>query len=388
MDSVSVSQVVDAAAKILGLERQGLRREKKPPLLSVCMIVKNEERSICDALESVHRAADEIIVLDTGCTDETIERASRFPKVKVFSHPIELIEDFSALRNEAFSYATGRYVMWLDAGDRVSDAQQLRKEVRKEASDVISLKTVFGSSVFWRERVVPRLFARFQHRVHETMVITGLSERRVDSVVVNHKWFDKVGREDSLVRNVRLLKLMLDESPPDQPDRPRWEYYLARELKKLGRLDEALEHYRIRAGQEGFWEDRAKAAIDVALIQQQKKNFLEAIRAGYEAMKLCDGWRDPYYVIGDAYFWLGNYDRAIGWFQHALTIPKPNTTVLSVWEDVYTYLCQCQLSHCYEKLSDSGKALYWAMEELKAAPESQRVRIRARIKKFKGDLDA
>ena len=70
--------------------------------ISLCMIVKNEERVLARCLNSALRAVDEIITVDTGSTDKTKEIAARYSD-KVFD--FEWCDDFSAARNFAFSKA-------------------------------------------------------------------------------------------------------------------------------------------------------------------------------------------------------------------------------------------------------------------------------------------
>lgn len=82
--------------------------------ISLCMIVKNEERVLARCLNSALRAVDEIITVDTGSTDKTKEIAARYSD-KVFD--FEWCDDFSAARNFAFSKAERDYILWLDADD-------------------------------------------------------------------------------------------------------------------------------------------------------------------------------------------------------------------------------------------------------------------------------
>ena len=68
--------------------------------ISLCMIVRNEEESLERCLESARNVADEIIIVDTGSTDGTIDIAKRYTQ-KVYEFP--WIDDFAAARNFAFS---------------------------------------------------------------------------------------------------------------------------------------------------------------------------------------------------------------------------------------------------------------------------------------------
>ena len=352
-------------------------------LLSLCMMVKNEETNVGAALQSATNIADEFIVVDTGSTDRTKDVVKRVLEGRNYQivdyDPGTPIRSFSEVRNVAFEYATGRYVMWLDAGDRVTDDVALRKVVEKQEFDSYSLRTLYGGLAYWRERIVLRCFAEFVDDVHETMRIDGLSSTQIVDVTVEHHWTEKKGRETSLKRNVRLLRQMIEREGPDHPRYPRWVYYLARDMMQDGLAEQALSYFEERARLNGFWEERALAAISVARIHMMAKRYVQAIQAAYEAMKMCDGWRDPYYIVGDAYFWLGNYPTAIRWFEHCLKIPRPSTS-LGVNAALYSWLPYCQLSYSHERSGNKSEALRWLMEERKVAPAGQLDRINERVK--------
>ena len=82
--------------------------------ISLCMIVKDEQDVLKRCLESVKNIVDEIIIVDTGSTDNTIEIA------KEYTHKIYHLKwenDFAKARNYSLSKATKDYILWLDADD-------------------------------------------------------------------------------------------------------------------------------------------------------------------------------------------------------------------------------------------------------------------------------
>lgn len=91
--------------------------------ISVCMIVKNEEKVLARCLDSLRPIADEIIIADTGSTDATKEIAARYTD-KIYD--FTWIDDFAAARNFVFSKATKDYIYSADA-DEVLDAENCRK---------------------------------------------------------------------------------------------------------------------------------------------------------------------------------------------------------------------------------------------------------------------
>ena len=86
--------------------------------LSVCLIVKDEEQVLERCLSCAAAFADEIVVVDTGSSDNTVEIAKQFTDKVYF---FKWCDDFSAARNFAFEKAGCDLVMWLDADDVITD---------------------------------------------------------------------------------------------------------------------------------------------------------------------------------------------------------------------------------------------------------------------------
>jgi tetratricopeptide (TPR) repeat protein len=102
------------------------------PRLSVAMIVRDAADSLADTLDSIRPIADEIVVVDTGSTDSTLEIAREGADVV---REIEWQDHFGAARNECLRHVTGNWILWLDAGEMLDDtaAQQLRTFVDEAA---------------------------------------------------------------------------------------------------------------------------------------------------------------------------------------------------------------------------------------------------------------
>src|SRR3989304_7047785 len=106
------------------------------PTLSLCMIVKNEEQFLGQCLDSVQDIVDEMIIVDTGSTDSTVEIARRYG-AQIFHHPWQ--GSFSEARNYGLQYATGDWILQMDADEELekADIPILKKVLRSDLYDAI-----------------------------------------------------------------------------------------------------------------------------------------------------------------------------------------------------------------------------------------------------------
>ncbi len=149
------------------------------PALSLCMIVRNEKDNLPACLASVRGLADETIVVDTGSTDGTQDIARSFGAKVVQS---DWQGDFSLARNLSLAAASGRWILWLDADDRMLEADIRAIRALVEA-DPDAAPKAYGllvknshdggltGSVFNQIRLFPnRPELRFRSPVHEQIL--------------------------------------------------------------------------------------------------------------------------------------------------------------------------------------------------------------------------
>lgn len=147
--------------------------------ISICMIVKNEERILKRCLDSLKGLAEEIVIVDTGSTDRTKEIASSYTD-KVYD--FQWIGDFAAARNFAFSKATQEYIYSADA-DEVLDQKNQERFALLKANLLPEIELVqmkygnqlqFGTIYNYDEEYRPKLFKRvrgfqWMDPIHETV---------------------------------------------------------------------------------------------------------------------------------------------------------------------------------------------------------------------------
>jgi tetratricopeptide (TPR) repeat protein len=212
------------------------------------MIVRNEEANIGACLESARSLFAEVIVVDTGSTDRTKEIAESFG-TKVVDFP--WCDSFAAARNEGLKHATGDWVFWLDADDRLDEENReklrgLFASLGDEPAAYV-LKCVCLPDASGVSTVVDhvRLFrndpaVRWEHRVHEQLLPAlrraGHAVRWADARVHHTGYQDTSLRARKLQRDLRLLEMERQELG----EHPFTLFNLGQVYRDLGRHDEAL----------------------------------------------------------------------------------------------------------------------------------------------------
>jgi GT2 family glycosyltransferase/predicted Zn-dependent protease len=218
---------------------------------SLCMIVRNEEPHLPDCLRSVADLFDQIVIADTGSTDRTRDIAREFG-ARVVDFP--WVDSFSAARNASLRHATGKWIMWLDADDRLDaeNHQRLRQLLGSlgDELDAYAMKVrsaLDGRRTAFRLLDQVRLFrnlpeARWDYRVHEQILPAinraGGGVRWAD-VIIDHIGYQEAAmRQRKLERNLHLLELDYGDRPEDAFTL----FNLGWTLMDLGRTDEACGH--------------------------------------------------------------------------------------------------------------------------------------------------
>lgn len=226
---------------------------ERAPRVSLCMMVRNEEANLPACLESVAGIFDEMIIVDTGSTDDTRNIAARFG-AKVVDFP--WIDSFCAARNVGIENATGDWIFWLDADDRVDadNRERLRSLFQNLPNENVafSMKCVCLPDPSRESTTVVdhiRLFRRdpalrWRYRVHE-QILPAIRAKGGNvcfaNIAIHHTGYqDPQLRSRKLERDSRLLQIELAEHPDD----PFALFNLGSIYQELERLPEALDCLR------------------------------------------------------------------------------------------------------------------------------------------------
>lgn len=221
--------------------------------ISVCLIVKNEEKNLLRCLKSIENIADEIIVVDTGSTDNTIELA-RSLNAKVIEYNWN--NDFSEARNKSLEYATKDWILFLDADEEIpkEEGEKFKLIINEPKNskfegyyfrlvNIISENDVGDAVVFRAFR--NDMDYRFKGKMHE-QVIASVQDKKGNDVIgstdirILHYGYDPLltSQEKKCDRNIKLL-LSFDEE-----DKDGYYYYsLGNEYTRIGNFEGALETY-------------------------------------------------------------------------------------------------------------------------------------------------
>lgn len=339
-----------------------LRKKREKYTLSICMIVKNEEKNVTDCLESIKEIADEIIIVDTGSTDKTKEIVSKYTD-KIFD--FKWIDDFSAARNFSLSKANNDWILWLDADDIVDNPEEIPPLLR-ETFGACNFNIVYGTNTFCQARLFRNcLNIRFAGRVHEYPILDNAILRTISKVNVIHKT-EKHSSEDRSQRNYRILKKELE----DDPNNARTLFYIANALKELTEYDRAIEMYRKYLERATWRDEKWMAQRYIGNILQWNKRYKEAIEEYKKALEIDDRWAETYYYIGECYYLLKNDESCIDWMLKAARQSIPET---QLWKEIpiYEEAPYRYLFVAYESLGDYQNALAYCKMASEKKPDDQ-----------------
>lgn len=325
--------------------------------ISLCLIVKNEEKVLSRCLENAARFADEIIIVDTGSTDKTKEIAKRFTD-KVFD--FVWINDFSAARNFAFAKAEMDYQMWLDADDvipeqSVNEINELKKTLDNDV-EIVTMKYVLSfdqnnNPAFHSTR--ERLFKKSKNYqwidpVHECIPLVG-NIQYTDIEI----WHQKEKTDILSTRNIDIYKA-LEESGKEFSSRQL--YYYARELKDHNETDKAIIFFeKFLASGSGWIEDLISCCQQLAIEYKNNGNKEKVLPTLLKSFEYDIPRPEICCELGYYYKDKQDYKHAFKWFDLAANLPNHHS-VGFVFSDYSGYIPNIEACVCLSFLGEYKKA--------------------------------
>ena len=287
------------------------------PTISLCMIVKNEEKFLPMCLESVKEHVDEIIIVDTGSTDGTIEIAKRY-NAKIYHLPWE--NSFSKARNYSLKYATCDWILILDADEEADreDASKLKDVVKENDKNIIFLpvinKPVEGknTSVSISERLFKNhLGFRYEGIVHNALKYSGLAKKA--NIKIYHYGYNQ-GDEQQEKKFIRTSTLLREQIKND-PRNPIPHHYLATSYLDRQRNDEcireALEAIKLFKKQNINTQPRLLTYYTASVAFYRKKDLANAEAYALKAIDFYPDYVDAYCLLSSIYLMRKEHNKCI-----------------------------------------------------------------------------
>lgn len=362
--------------------------------ISAVTIVKNEEQNIGRWLQSVKHYADEIIVVDTGSTDNTVAIAEAAgAKVAYFTW----INDFAAAKNFALEHTTGQWIAFFDADEYYSDedakkVRPLLERINPRLRTVGVMQKLLNIDRDRHDRLISityqlRLFRRlpdvkYQGKIHEGL--TGIKEKRREIFMdeelrILHTGYSTSLNRQKITRNLEILRAEIAR----RGHQPGDDDYLSDCYYGLGDYEKAIEYAKKHiASGNMIAGDETSTHINLItsryLLEQPAAALLEEAK---EAIRLFPYTASFHFLLGVSYFREKDYLSAAAWFDEGFAVysksqdrselaPAARLTGANTGEN-YLPISYFQRGMIYDLQGNPQKARKFITASLKAYPYNQ-----------------
>lgn len=322
--------------------------------VSVCIIVKNEPL-IEECLKHIRDYVQEIVVVDTGSSDNTPELAKKYADIfEVYTGCNDpetgLINDFSDARKRSFELATQKWILWIDSDDIVDGLEHLPKlisDYENNKGDLEAIGYLFkyeysydqnGNCTLehFRERLISdKNKFHWVNPVHEVLipnnnVKVGLITR--DEVVYKHRrQYSKKTPEGG--RNLRILKKYFDNVQDGNED-ARQLYYYGLELSNANQFDEAIKYLTKYINVSGWDDERVMACLKLVEISQKLGKYQDGLIWGFKAIEIKEDWAEGYFAVAKMFYFLATlggpnenkyYQKCVNFIEMGQKLPETQT---------------------------------------------------------------
>lgn len=303
---------------------------KPQPLLSLCIITKDEEAKLPFCLQHIKEVVDEIIIVDTGSTDNTILVAKQFG-AKIYRNKWN--NDFSVARNYALDKAISKWVLFLDADEII--LQEEIKQIPPLLDNPMAEGYLFYIDTYLENHEVAshtqalRLFRnrkeyRYQYRVYERIPDEVMASTKETGITIYHQ--PDPDRHHSMQQlKIDLLKKEISNHPTDS----YLHYVYGIELLNKNDYEQSIEqfqeaikyidHYHI-------FSPHLYKLLAYSLLSIQKYN--EVIETTSEGLIYYPFYTDLVYMRGKAYKELEQYQQALNDFERCMQLGDASANMI------------------------------------------------------------
>lgn len=361
---------------------------QKPAGISLCMIVRDEERFLAQCLRSAVDVVDEIIVVDTGSTDRTVEIARSFG-ASVLHRAWR--DDFSWARNASIEGATKRWIFFLDADEELLATS-------KPAFGRIRNAPAFQTGIWVRCRnlsddyvgtgemshALIRLFPnnpdiRFKGLIHEFPTIggrpSGLDARIAPIEILHHGYVKEVVRgRDKAARNLAIIKSACER----EPNEGYHHFNLGTTYFLMGEFEAARDAFERMIELVGS-EKRGFFSNGLAILAEDYTDKLgdpgkgEAVAR--RALEVAPHYANAHFQLGKALVAQGRLAEARDAYGAAIDDGRHAKEQFVVDDQVFIWKAHSEIGSSYVLEKDDERALEWFDRGLANAPKAEPLHI-------------
>ena len=346
--------------------------------LSLCMIMKNEEEHLSRCLESVQGVVDEIVIVDTGSTDRSVEIAERYGATVLH----EAWEgDFAKPRNTAIDAATGDWILVLDADEELVDGRKLLPFLQDPELEGYSLREVnFIGEDVGIEAVVNAAFRVFRNRpeyryegaLHEQVMGRvdpdgGVTTRFLGIEIRHYGYLDKTSRDRRKTdRNMAIVMEEVRRKPKDSFTL----FNAGVEFQRIDEHDKALEYF-----QRSFKTLPSLRAYYASLLVRNivaslksLERYDEALEVLKDALQAYPDFTDLHYLQGQIHMERREYRAAIRSFRRAIELGDHGGDRYLAQSGMGSFYSWYALGSLHEQMGDIHEAVRSFRKSISSAP--------------------
>ena len=291
------------------------------------MIVKNEENYLDDCLNSVSGVADEIVVVDTGSSDSTLQIAKKYNS-KIFS--FDWIDDFSAARNFALSKCSGNWILYMDADERLSEESKAELKFLDKGSNDTAYNCTIKNLDEVNSRPSLMNYVRFfpnkegisfEGKIHEqiepSLLLNGIKIKNSNIEIIHYGYsLNNEGKKNKAQRNLKLLLKQFQQNPSS--------YYALQLGQTYGILNdkESAEKYFLIALKDPNLKKEYKSTAYryLAIQAAEKNNYKKAVELINNSINTDANQPLALLAASKIYNELKDYSNAVSYAEQAYTI--------------------------------------------------------------------
>lgn len=325
--------------------------------ITVCMIAKNEDIHIEECLKRLRPCKFEIVVVDTGSVDRTVETAKKYTD-KVYH--FDWCNDFSAARNYSVSQASNDWVLIIDCDEyleniNLADIEDTLNDncscagmiVRNNPYIIQGVRSIMTERI---ARLYNRKYCHYEGSVHEKVMT--LDGREPESFQLPLTFYHEgyVAESEKRMRATRNLEMLLHDLELKGPD-PYIYYQLGQNYLSLNDMEKAIHYYKSGLGLDANpHTDFVQSMMETygyCLIELAKYDKAMSLKEKYD---LFANRADFVYLMGMIYMKKSMWEQAIAEFKKATTMSEFSR------KGVNSYRAYYNIGNIYETLGDKEKA--------------------------------